>query len=207
MKNVKQNAAPEGYRHNSKGHLVPVDDIKPIDLLRDELVLNIAKKSLELQTMIAAHKSWAMQEINAFVELSASEYGKSLGGKKGNVTLHDFEGNYRILRSRADVRHFDERIQVAKSLIDECIHEWSDGANSHLLALVDHAFRVDKQGNIDVNQVLALGQLDIEDDAWQAAMKAARDAIQVTGSVPYLRIYRRNEHDEYNPIVLEFSKL
>ena len=205
--NKTENSVPEGYRQNAKGHLVPITEIKAIDLLRDELVLKIAEKALRLQTLIAENKAWAMQEINAFVELSAAEYGKKMGGKKGNVTLHDFEGNFRILRSRADVRHFDERIQVAKELIDECIHEWSDGANPHIIALVDHAFRVDKQGNIDVNQVLALGQLDIQDDAWQHAMNAARDAIQVTGSVPYLRIYRRNEHDEYNPIVLEFSKL
>ena len=207
MNEVNKSDLPEGYRMNAKGHLVPVSEIKAIDLLRDELVLKIAQKAQELQTLIAENKAWAMQEITAFVELSAAEYGKKMGGKKGNVTLHDFEGNFRILRSRADVRHFDERIQVAKKLIDECIHTWSNGANSHLIALVDHAFRVDKQGNIDVNQVLALGQLDIQDEAWQEAMKAARDAIQVTGSVPYLRIYRRNEHEEYNPIVLEFSKL
>jgi len=207
MKDEKENAAPEGYRLNGKGHLVPISEIKAIDLLRDELVLKIAEKAQALQVLISENKAWAMQEISAFVELSASEYGKTLGGKKGNVTLHDFEGNFRILRSRADVRHFDERIQVAKALIDDCIHAWSSGANPHIIALVDHAFRVDKQGNIDVNQVLALGQLDIQDSDWQEAMKAARDAIQVTGTVPYLRIYRRNKHEEYMPIVLEFSKL
>ncbi|MEI6897865.1 MAG: DUF3164 family protein [Psychromonas sp.] len=207
MSEANKNNVPEGYRRKANGNIVPISEIKAIDLIRDELVLKIAEKALALQTLIAENKAWAMQEINAFVDLSASEYGKTLGGKKGNVTLHDFEGNFKVQRSRADVRHFDERIQVAKELIDECIHEWSNGANTHLIALVDHAFRVDKQGNIDVNQVLALGQLDIQDDAWERAMKAARDAIQVTGTVPYLRIYRRNEREEYHPIVLEFSKL
>jgi len=198
---------PEGYRRNAQGHLVHIDNIAEIDIVRDELVLNIAKKSQALQTLIAEHKAWAMSEINAFVELSANEYGKSLGGKKGNVTLHSFDGEFRINRSKADVRHFDERIQIAKALIDECIHDWSDGANPNLMTMVDMAFKVDKQGNIDVNQVLALGRLDIQDAQWEKARKAARDAIQVTNSIPYLRVYRRDKESEYRPVVLEYTKL
>jgi len=205
--NKTDNSVPEGYRMNALGNLVRIENIKQIDLLRDELVVEMAKKAQELQTLIAEHKAWAMGEINAFVELSANEYGKTLGGKKGNVTLHSFDGEIRIQRSKADVRHFDERIQVAKELIDECIHSWSDGANPNLMTMVDMAFKVNKQGNIDVNQVLTLGRLDIQDDNWEQAMKAARDAIQVTGSAPYLRFYRRNSSEEYSPIVLEFSKL
>ncbi|WP_354624866.1 DUF3164 family protein [Psychromonas sp. MME2] len=206
MKDEKNNI-PEGYRRNAHGNLVRIENIKQIDLLRDELVLKIAEKAQGLQTLIAEHKAWAMGEINAFVELSANEYDKTLGGKKGNVTLHSFDGEFRINRSKADVRHFDERIQIAKELIDECIHSWSDGANPNLMTMVDMAFKVDKQGNIDVNQVLALGRLDIQDDKWEQAMKAARDAIQVTASIPYLRIYRRDKNEEYRPVVLEYSKL
>ena len=35
------NTIPEGYRINAQGHLVPESQIKPLDKLRDEMVLGI----------------------------------------------------------------------------------------------------------------------------------------------------------------------
>lgn len=84
-------------------------------------------------------------------------------------------------------RVFDERIQAAKALIDTFISEWSGGADDRIMALIDHVFRVNKQGKIDINQVLGLRQLDINDPKWNEAMDAVADAIQVSGTSQYLR--------------------
>ncbi|ELU8524896.1 DUF3164 family protein, partial [Salmonella enterica] len=40
---------PDGYRCNAMGHLVPVDKIKPIDLLRDEMVNELYEEARELR--------------------------------------------------------------------------------------------------------------------------------------------------------------
>ena len=40
-----------------------------------------------------------------------------------------------------------------------------------------------------LGQVLALRRLNIEDKRWQRAMTAISDAIQITGSRSYLRVY------------------
>ncbi|CRL43978.1 hypothetical protein SGGMMB4_00776 [Sodalis glossinidius str. 'morsitans'] len=58
-------------------------------------------------------------------------------------------------------RIFDERIQVAKEKIEACITRWSGGADAKLMALVNRAFNVNKQGYIDINSVLSLRDLDI----------------------------------------------
>ncbi|MCZ6928703.1 DUF3164 family protein [Serratia marcescens] len=194
-----------GYRKNAQGYLVPEDLIKPVDKLRDDVVLKIIENARVVRQQMAAFKIETMAEIADFVDLSASEYGVEYGGAKGNVLLTSFDGRYQVRRAIGDHRVFDERIQAAKKLIDECVIEWSDGASSNLRALVEHAFRVNKQGRIDVNQVLSLRQLDIDDPRWNEAMEAIADSIQVTGTSQYLRIYERQPNGKYQQISLDIS--
>ncbi|MEI8607843.1 DUF3164 family protein [Enterovibrio sp. Hal110] len=198
---------PQGYRVNAQGHMVPESQIKPIDLIRDDLVQNVVTAARQQQQALAAFKLLAMNEVTDFVDLSAEAYDVKYGGTKGNVTLMSFDGRYKLVRAKGEHRVFDERIQAAKTLIDACINRWSENVNDHIKALVDHAFRVIKQGRIDVNQVLSLRQLDIDDDQWNEAMDAIADSIQVTGTSSYLRLYERNSDDSYRQIPLDIAKL
>ncbi|MGO1308628.1 MAG: DUF3164 family protein [Kluyvera intermedia] len=202
-----QNNVPAGYRVNAQGHLVPESQIKPLDKLRDETVMNIVNAARQLRQAMAEFKVTSMQQIGDFTDLSAAEYGVEFGGTKGNVSLVSFDGRYKILRAIGDHRVFDERIQAAKKLIDDCISEWSGGADEKIMAMVHHAFRVNKQGRIDINQVLSLRQLNIDDEKWNEAMDAAADAIQVTGTSQYLRIYERQTDGSYKQISLDMAKL
>lgn len=198
---------PEGYRKNGQGYLVPESQVKPIDKLRDDVVLKIVESARQQRQQLVAFKLESMQQIADFVDLSAAEYGINYGGTKGNVTLTSFDGKYRVIRSVGEHRVFDERIQAAKTLIDDCINRWSGGANAKLMALIEHAFRVNKQGKIDVNQVLSLRQLDIDDAEWHEAMDAIADAIQITGTSQYLRLYERQDDGVYKQISLDLAKL
>ena len=207
MKTDKENTVPEGYRENALGHLVLIKNIKEIDLIRDELVKNIAKKGAELQKSLAEYKAWSMAEVAAFVELSALEYGVELGGKKGNVTLISFDGNTRLSRNIAETKFFDERIQAAKKLFDDCMKRKAEkGIDPLLQQMLEGAFQVNKQGHINVNEVAKLNKYDCEDDDWQLALKAANDAIQVSGTKPFVRIHKRN-NDEFKLLSLDIAKL
>ncbi|EOG9540523.1 DUF3164 family protein, partial [Salmonella enterica] len=148
-----------------------------------------------------------MQRIGDFVDLSASEYGVTYSGTKGNVTLPSFDGSRRVVRATGEHRVFDERIQAAKKMIDACIAKWSTGANENLIAIVNRSFRANKQGMIDVNEVLALRDLDIPDAEWQEAMRAVVDSITVNGSSTYLRFYQRENGKEYKQLSLDIAKL
>lgn len=207
MTTQNPNQAPEGYRLNAQGHLVPEGQIKAIDLLRDDVVKSVVKAARIEQQRLAAFKAEAMNHIADFVDLSAEEYGVNYGGTKGNVTLVSFDGRYKLQRAMGEHRIFDERIQAAKTKIDACIQRWSEGSSDQIKALVDHAFRVNKQGHIDVNQVLSLRQLDIDDAEWLDAMEAIADSIQITGTSSYLRLYERQESGVYTQIPLDISKL
>ena len=202
-----QTSSTTPMRQNAQGHWVPENLIAPADKLRDEVVMGVIAAAREQRSQLAAFKISAMQQINDFVDLSSEQYGVAWGGAKGNVTLLSFDGRYKLIRAVGEHRKFDERIQAAKALIDQCIDRWSDGASSEIRALVNHAFRVSKSGHIDVNQVLSLRQLNIDDPDWLLAMQAAVDAIQVTGTSQYLRLYERDAQGRYIQMSLDLAKL
>lgn len=106
------------YRKDAKGNLVPVDNIKEMDLLRDELVMELAGKARLVQEKIVDFKRGAVEDIAAFVQLSADRYDVSLGGKKGNVTLHSFDGQYRVNLAMQDTLVFDEGLLAANTTVN-----------------------------------------------------------------------------------------
>lgn len=204
---TNQTQPQEGFRFNGQGHQVPISQIKDIDLLRDDVVQKIVERAKATQETLALFKTEAMQNVTDFVDLSAEEFDVKYGGAKGNVTLLSFDGKYKVQRSIGEHRVFDERIQAAKAKIDGCITRWSEGSSDQIKALVELAFRVNKQGHIDVNQVLSLRQLNIDDHDWLEAMDAIADSIRVVGKTPYLRIYERLGDGQYKQIALDIAKL
>lgn len=197
---------PAGWRKNAQGGLTREDMIKPIDQARDQLVQEIVAKAKVERARLAKFKADAFGDIAAFVQLSAEQYGVHVGGKKGNVTLVSFCGRWKIIRAIAETIMFDERLVAAKAIIDDCLREWTEHARDEIRTLVNDAFRVDQAGNVRVGQVLRLRTLNITDERWVEAMNAIADAIQVTGSKSYVRIYERvGDTDRYEPISLDIA--
>lgn len=203
---MQSQTIPTGYRVDARGRLIPEAQIKPIDLARDRLVRDIVNGASKLATELQAFKRGAFDDIEALVELSADEYGVKLGGKKGNVQLVSFDGRYKVLRAVADRITFDERLQAAKVLIDECLNDWTDKGPGELRVIVQDAFDVDKAGNINVGKILSLRRHKIDDERWKRAMDAIGDAIQVIGTTPYIRVYERiGDSDKYRLLSLDLA--
>lgn len=195
----------EGYMKDAQGRLVPVDQVKEIDKTRDALVRELVEKSLELSHVLQGFKKKALDDVKAFAALSAERYKVRLGGRKGNMVLTSYDGEYRVILAVDELITFDEGLMAAKALIDECIREWVDGARSELRALIDNAFAVDKQGKINTQAVLGLRRLDIGDERWKRAMDAIADAIKITATKEYIRIYRRDTEGNYQLVDLNIA--
>lgn len=197
---------PTGYMQDAAGRLVPESKVKPIDLLRDQLVRDLVAGAVGLNAAIAKFKGHAFGDIAAFVTASAEQYDVRLGGDKGNVSLYSYDGRYKIQRQVQDSIKFDERLKAAKALIDECIFEWSQGSSDNIMVLVNDAFAVDREGDVNTNRVLALRRLNITDPKWLLAMQAIGDSISVVGSRSYVRFYERvGSSDQYRPITLDLA--
>ena len=203
---MENKPTPEGYWRNARGGLDPIETIKPIDRARDELVRELVAGARALSGDVRRYKEKALADIGAFVQLSGEQYGVHLGGNKGNVTLVSYDGQYKVLRAVAEHLSFDERLQAAKALIEECLSEWTQGARPELRAIVNRAFETDKAGNLNTNAILALRRLDIADKRWQRAMQAISESLQVVGSKSYIRLYERiGDSDKYQLISLDVA--
>ena len=197
---------PDGYKKDAQGRLIPISLVKDVDLLRDELVCEVVEKAKEQSEALTNFKSWVMAEIRAFVEISAERFGVTFGGKKGNIQLLSYDGRYKVLVAVADRLAFDERLQVAKELIDGCIRRWSEGAKPEILALIEDAFQVDRQNQVSTGRILGLRKLSIDDEQWLQAMQAITESIQTVSSKNYIRVYEREEATgEYRPIALDVA--
>lgn len=205
---AEQIQVPEGFRLDAQGRHVPESMIKPLDLMRDELVMTIVGKTQELNQALADFKAKVFGDVDALVTIAADEYGAKLGGTKGNVTLFSYDGRFKVVRAKADNIRFDERLQGAKALIDECLQEWVKGSRPEIITLINDAFKVDQAGNIRTGSVLALRRLEITDERWTRAMQAISDAVTVVTTSSYVRVYERvGDTDQYQPISLDIAKV
>jgi hypothetical protein len=198
------------YWTDAGGRLTPEYLVKEIDKERDALVRGLVGRALALQAQVQAFRHSAFGDVQAFVDLSAEQYGVTFRGAreggKGNVTLFSFDGRYKIVRKNADLIKFDERLMAAKLLIDECLLEWTQGARDEIRALVNDAFQVDKAGRINTGRVLSLRRLNIQDATWQEAMRAIGEATVQIGTATYLHIYERiGAGDDWRLIAVDLA--
>ena len=199
---------PKDYMEDAQGRMVPIDLVKEIDKTRDALVKDLIEKALTLQAAMLALKTNAMAEIRSFVDLSAMEWNVKIGGKKGNITLFSFSGLYRVQVQISEYMVFDEQLQIAKKMIDDCLTRWTRQSSSEIKALINDAFQVDKEGRINTKRILSLRRLDIKDDLWVKAMDAITASLQVVGSKEYIRLHRRETpKDKWIPISLDMAAI
>lgn len=199
---------PDGYLMDSAGRLVPVANVKPEHLLEDEIVRDLDKLAQEESRRLADLKATAFERIGILQDLLAQKYGAKAGGSKGNLTLNSYDGSIRVQVAVGDYLTFGPELQAAKTLIDDCLDRWSQGANPHIRTIVHDAFDIGKEGKLRVDRILALRRLEINDDAWIGAMAAIGDAIRITASKAYVRFYRRTSHGtEYTQVPLDLAKV
>lgn len=199
----------DGVAHmrDGQGKLVPVTMIKAQDLLQDETVRKIVGFAVPLSDQVARFKEHTFDDIGAFEAILAQEYGAKLGGAKGNKTLMSYDGLLRVTVQVADNITFGPELQIAKSLVDECLNEWASGARDEIRTIVTRAFNTDKEGQINRAEIFMLLRLDIEDARWRRAMDAIRDAMRVVGSKTYVRCHRRATLDAgWDAVTIDLAK-
>lgn len=196
---------PEGYMMNAEGALMPIDKVKPAHKLEDETVRRLIDEAKSVSAALAKFKDIAMGDAQAFRAMVAEQYGAKKGGAKGNMTLRSYDGALSVQVQVSETIDFGAELQAAKELIDDCVEAWSEGSNDNLKTLINHAFQVNKEGNIDTGRVLGLRRLDITDEKWTSAMNAISDAVRVTGSRTYIRFYETDPKGERKAIPLDLA--
>lgn len=198
----------DGFLQDAQGRMVPTDKVRPQDALENDLVNDLLNQAKHFNNRLGDFKGKAFADVMTFMDLIAEKYGVTRGGRKGNLTLTSYDGLRKVQIQNADYIQFGPELQIAKDLVDECITQWSDGVNGNLKLIIDRAFQVDKEGKLNVGEILKLRRLNITDEKWKRAMDAIGDSIRVTMTRAYIRFYERpNVDGHWKSISLDIANI
>lgn len=194
------------YMRDARGALVPVELIKAADLLEDGVVHKIMGFGKALSDQVSRFKGHTFTDLGEFDALLAQEYKLTKGGPKGNRTYMSYDGLHRVSVRVADLIEFGPGLQTAKTLVDECLNEWSADSRAEIRAIVTRAFNTDREGKINRSEIFTLLRLDITDPRWQEAMRAVREAMRVIGSKVYLRLETRESQEaKFSSVTIDLA--
>lgn len=191
---------------NGRGKPVPVNLIDPVVKRREKTIDRIVKIANRLETRMKKDKEMIIKIILAHMEY-LEKRNKVKANKKGNIQLTGFSGDRRVEYKLQDLIQFDERLELAKALIYQCIEKWSVDSGREIRAIIDEAFGTGKK-NINVSSILKLRHLKFKDEDWQKAMDLITDSIMISTSRSYLRILLKNgDSDKFKSVNLNFSNM
>ncbi|AUN31269.1 DUF3164 family protein [Niveispirillum cyanobacteriorum] len=206
MKNQSNTGITEigGVPHmrNSKGHWVRRDTVPARTQLQDEVVRKIVDYAKDLNAEIVRYKARTLADIGALDALLAQEYGvERPEGVRGNRTLTTYDGDLMVSVKIADQFHFGPELQQAKALLDEMVRERADNADELLIALVNQAFDVGKEGKVNPSSLMALRSLEISDPRWAKVCQAIDDSRKTIGSKQYVTVHERRDFADRHKLI------
>lgn len=197
----------DDYMTDRKGRLVPISQISDYDLAMDAFV-NERVDAAEIKSAdLSDFKTRSFDECYAFMDLVAEKYGRTRGGVKGNVTFSNFNGSKQVTIKVQESLTFGPELHIAKEMIDECVKEWSQGADVKLLALISDAFQVDKEGNLSTTRILSLRRVKIDDERWKKAMEAISESLLVAVSKTYINFRKKDDSGKLVNIPLDIAAI
>jgi hypothetical protein len=196
---------PVGYLRNARGHLVPLSDVTPLELQADTLARDIESRARALSQMMADTKQSWLTELAAHVQLAADQYQADITGRSGTVAIQSFDGAIRVERQYSRALVVNERVSIAKELVDRYVRAQSDKMDPEQKSLIIAATRVDDQGNYSASALLSLARrIKSSSPDWQKAVSAINDSVSTVYGDPYVRVYLRGQDDSYKQIPLDF---
>ncbi len=193
---------------NRNGRFVQPSTINKAMKKRDKVVCKIMKRTEALNVKMAEHKAWVKAEIEAYMTWLKAHADVTDVETKGNMTLSDYANLQAVEISVNDIIVFDERLNLAKGIIDKCLRKWTGESNVNIKAIVDEAFNVDKKGSVNKMMIMRLLGIEIKDADWVKAMNMIRESIAIGGTRKYLAFRKRSScEDEFKAMNLNFSSM
>ena len=195
----------QGHWVDGKGDAIPPKYVQKYDKLRDRMVMKLMKQAMDVSGRIRKLREAAFTDIEAFLREAEEMYGMTVRTAGGNKILTDFSNSIKIEVKVNKVIDFDERLQMAKAIIDDCIKRWAEGGDEKIKIIVGQAFKVDEKGKLDRNRILDLRTLAIKDRDWMKAMDLINESIQVIGRRTYITFWEKGGDDLWRVVPLDIA--
>lgn len=191
MDEVKKESEIIETIENSRGQETPVELVSDIELKRHYLVESILADVLDYKKTGELLSRKIDERINYYLNWIGKK-SKIKDGKDilGNISLTNYSQTKQVKIAINDVISFDERLNIAKKKIDNCLKRWSEESGSQeqakfLSAIAMEAFNVDKKGSINKNSILRLLKVNIKDKEWVQAQILIKESMQVSSTKKY----------------------
>lgn len=186
------------YKINARGEKVHIDLIKKDELMRDELVNNLIGEAEAFREIMSEFRKKAEGQVDAYFDELMTKYNinAKANTKKGNITLENFSSTAKVQIAVTDKLSFDEKIQLAKMKFDEYFEQVTVGSSEEVKLLINKAFDVDKEGNVDVKKILELRSYNIRHPKWVEGVALIEESKKIVSSKSYIRFYKRESPDK-----------
>jgi len=180
-----------GHWVDPSGNAIPIKYVKKYDKRLDQVVTRLAGHARRASGAIVKLKEKAFDDVAQFIRDAEKMYGMTVRTAQGNKVLTDFSNTLKIEIKVNKIIDFDNRLQMAKGIIDVCLKRWSEGSDDKIKLIVDRAFSVDNKGRLDRDRILDLRNIDIKDPDWKQAMDLINESIRIVGKRTYIRFWEK----------------
>jgi len=204
---AEQKKASDNLIEDSQGRLCATSMFSEIDLARDLMVKTEVEIAMNRKDELQKYQSDLLKTIADFFEKSAREYGLEKINPENGMTLTSINGLNKIIIVKTKTTLTNEKILIAKSLLDEMIEKRGTGLDEFFKSLILDAFESSATGQIRVDKIIDLRNKACNYPEWSAIKKALDNATTSIFKKRYLNFYHRESiKNDWEKIQLNLSK-
>ncbi len=161
---------------------------------RDKMVIEIIKEAERINKELEGFKTRVFKELDKFRKY-AEKYGDIKKSSKGGFGLRTSDGKYLVRLKRDSVIEFDERADLAMSLIHDFLKDKIYKKDRKAYEIIMGLLARNKKGDLDIRRVLILLKMknQYDDERWNKAIKLLEEST-TNRQISYgLVFYKRDE--------------
>ena len=193
------------FLENSKGKRVPIELINPADRDRERMINQVFELAEELQVQLI--------ETKQKMYFAIAEFMKKHGGvpefdvaSMEQLHFTDFAAKRQLQIRKAEKIDYNEQLNTALRLLNECVEEWTQGDRPELCSLIQQVVSAGKKGKIDHAMLLRLQRINSTYPKFQKAQQLIAASINTYFAKQYLLIRKRdNAEGKFQTVNLNFS--
>ncbi len=192
---------------DGKGDTVPARYVGKYEKLQDRVVCRLVKEAKKKSAALSKLKLSAFESIEKFMADAEKLYGMKIRTEKGNKVLTDFSNTVKIEIKVNNIIDFDDRLQMAKTIIDDLLKKWTEGSRDEVKIMIERAFQVDKKGKLNKDRILDLRTIKIKNQEWMKAMGLIDECIRIVGKRSYILFSEKNDKGVWGSVPLDIARL
>ncbi len=189
------------------GSFIPFGKLEPREQLAHDLTKKVVRYANNFSDLLLKFKTETIAELVAYRHMMLEEYSIKVGGKAGGITLRTADKKARVQLAISTTITFNEDLEAAKILIDECLEEWAETSGPEIREIITKVFKVNTKGRLDTQGILGLREHKFDHPKWTKAMEAIEAAICRDNQTSYLYFFHTDDNGVEHRISLDFANV